>query len=95
MWQSWYFLYHSITGQNAVGIIRDKLGNAQIADIIGKDVDVREPYADGSVNVYGYAKMKSYIWWMDDPYAAFIALAAIIILLCIVGIIVIIFTYSR
>ena len=38
---------------------------------------------------------KSYIWWMDDPWAALVALAAIIILLAVVGIIVIIFTHSR
>ncbi|GAB1602810.1 protocadherin beta-2-like [Argonauta hians] len=38
---------------------------------------------------------KSYIWWMDDPWAALVALAAIIILLCLIGIIVILFTWSR
>ena len=38
---------------------------------------------------------KSFVWWSDDPFAALIALAAISILLSIVGIIVIIFTSSR
>ena len=49
---------------------------------------VRRPY-----NQTG--RGKSYVWWMDDPWAALVALAAIIILLAIVGIIVIIFTHSR
>jgi len=38
---------------------------------------------------------KSYIWWLDDPWAALIALTAISILLCIVGIIVLVFTHAR
>lgn len=38
---------------------------------------------------------KSYIWWTDDPWAALVALTAISILLCFVGIIVLVFTHSR
>ncbi|XP_036359179.1 uncharacterized protein LOC118763608 [Octopus sinensis] len=40
-------------------------------------------------------KTKSFVWWMDDPWAALVALAAIIILLCLIGIIVVLFTWSR
>lgn len=38
---------------------------------------------------------KSYIWWMDDPWVALVALSAIIILLCIIAMVVIVFSYSR
>ncbi|XP_052262784.1 protocadherin Fat 4-like [Dreissena polymorpha] len=38
---------------------------------------------------------KSYVWWLDDPWAALIAITAISILLIIVGIIVLVFTHSR
>ncbi|XP_021344578.1 uncharacterized protein LOC110444533 [Mizuhopecten yessoensis] len=51
------------------------------------------PYENA--NIYQTRLTKSYVWWIDDPWAALIALAAIIILLCIVGIIVLVFTHSR
>ncbi|XP_060080745.1 protocadherin Fat 4-like, partial [Ylistrum balloti] len=54
---------------------------------------IRLPYQDA--NLYKTLLTKSYVWWIDDPWAALIALAAIIILLCIVGIIVLVFTHSR
>lgn len=38
---------------------------------------------------------KSYVWFVDDPYAALLALAAILILLSIVGIMVVMFSWSR
>ena len=57
--------------------------------------DIRLPYGQGVLIRTRVVMTKSYIWWMDDPWAALVAMAAIIILLCIVGIIVIIFTYSR
>ena len=54
---------------------------------------IRPPYANSAPIQTRITK--SYVWWLDDPWAALIALAAIIILLSIVGIIVIIFTSSR
>ena len=56
-------------------------------------IDIHEPYLDSQIRVE--VLTKSYIWWTDDPWAALIALAAISILLCIVGIIVLVFTHSR
>lgn len=65
-----------------------------LGSVIQRQVDpIRLPYP--AAVIYRNMKYKSYIWWMDDPWAALVALAAIIILLCIVGIIVIIFTHSR
>ncbi|KAL5018741.1 hypothetical protein ScPMuIL_004463 [Solemya velum] len=70
----------------------------QLQNKLGGDLQVvvqtvRIPY-QGLIDVKTLIT-KSYIWWMDDPWAALVALAAICILLSIVGIIVIIFTHSR
>ena len=56
-------------------------------------VTVRKPYE--GAEVVSLRLGKSYVWWLDDPWAALIAIAAISILLCLVGIIVLIFTHSR
>lgn len=80
----------SILSDSGLQAIRDRIPGGSI--VVEK---VRLPYAVDTRGSVTYAKTKSYIWWMDDPWAALIALAAIIILLCIVGIIVIIFTYAR
>jgi len=58
-----------------------------------KVVTVRPPYY-GNLGA-NIILSKSYIWWSDDPWAALVALAAISVLLCIVGIIVLVFTHSR
>ncbi|XP_055954929.1 protocadherin Fat 4 [Patella vulgata] len=78
------------------GLVLGKEGvlGSKITAVTAIEVErVRVPYAQ-AVLLRGMVT-KSYIWWMDDPWAALIALAAIIILLSIVGIIVIVFTYSR
>ena len=54
---------------------------------------IRLPFAETLAASLGISK--SYIWFMDDSWAALVALAAIIILLCIVGIIVMLFAHSR
>ena len=38
---------------------------------------------------------KSYVWWMNDPWAAFIALSAIIILLGIIAVIILLYQWNR
>ena len=38
---------------------------------------------------------KSYTWWQDDPWVAFVALGAIVILLALVGIIILFYSWSR
>ena len=38
---------------------------------------------------------KSHVWWTDDPWSALVALAGIVIILAIVGIIVIVRSYTR
>ncbi|XP_046579034.1 cadherin-99C-like [Haliotis rubra] len=38
---------------------------------------------------------KSYVWWLNNPWAAFVALGAIIIVLSLVGIIVLLYLWSR
>lgn len=38
---------------------------------------------------------KSYTWWQDDPWIAFVALGAIVILLALVGIIILFYSWSR
>ena len=60
-------------------------------EVVG--IDIHEPYEDSELKVT--ILTKSYIWWTDDPWAALVALAGISILLCIVGIIVLVFTHSR
>jgi hypothetical protein len=67
-----------------------KVINANIKLVVE---DVHTPYTGALTRDVILAK--SYIWWLDDPWAALIALAAISILLCIVGIIVLVFTHSR
>ena len=67
---------------------------AKIKEVTNVDAfDVHAPYDDAEIIQIKLAK--SYIWWSDDPWAALIALVGISILLCIAGIIVIIFTHSR
>ena len=85
-----FFLPYSILAGNAKVTIQ-----SQINQDLGVKVEaVRLPY-NQTLIVVNNVKAKSYIWWMDDPWAALIAMAAIIILLAIVGIIVIVFTHSR
>ncbi|RUS82557.1 hypothetical protein EGW08_009687, partial [Elysia chlorotica] len=87
---SWKIFFHSILAGN--------VQNGNILQTLRKNLgdgveSVHQPYpSPANVVAMPY---KSYIWWMDDPWAALVALAAIIILLAIVGIIVIIFTHSR
>eukprot|EP00745_Piridium_sociabile_P042201 TRINITY_DN84561_c0_g1_i2.p1 TRINITY_DN84561_c0_g1~~TRINITY_DN84561_c0_g1_i2.p1 ORF type:complete len:313 (-),score=73.06 TRINITY_DN84561_c0_g1_i2:127-1065(-) len=86
------------TSSEAISKILSKDRQDNITTIIGealnKDVDnIRLPYSD--TVIYRSQITKSYLWWMDDPWAPLVALAAIIILLAIVGIIVIIFSHSR
>ena len=38
---------------------------------------------------------KSYVWWMNDPWAAFIALSAIIILLGIIAVVILLYQWNR
>ncbi|KAK3089813.1 hypothetical protein FSP39_006721 [Pinctada imbricata] len=67
--------------------------------------DVRKPYEAANIQGINSAlaanrnivrvMTKSYIWWMDDPWAALVALAAIIVLLSIVGIIILAVSWSR
>ena len=38
---------------------------------------------------------KSHVWWTDDPWSALVALAGIVIILAIVGVIVIVRSYTR
>ena len=40
-------------------------------------------------------KTKSYIWWTNDPWAAFIAAAGIVFVLALVGIVVLLNSYKR
>ncbi|KAK3608192.1 hypothetical protein CHS0354_039207 [Potamilus streckersoni] len=54
---------------------------------------IRTPYAEGSELQFRITK--SYVWWLDDPWAALIAITAISILLCLVGLVYIIFTHAR
>ncbi|KAK3745550.1 hypothetical protein RRG08_040225, partial [Elysia crispata] len=96
--QSPYQLYNStddFAGENIItGNVQGDNILTTYRDKIDGDVEsVHLPYQD-PVNIV-YRPFKSYIWWMDDPWAALVALAAIIILLALVGIIVIIFTHSR
>lgn len=70
----------------------DEIGNILKDDGVTVE-NIRPPYLDSQA--IRTRITKSYVWWLDDPWAALIALVAISILLCIVGIIVIIFTSSR
>jgi len=56
---------------------------------------VRKPFNQSLFVVQPPLKAKSYNWWVDDPWSALVALAAIIILLAVVCIIVIAFSHSR
>ena len=83
---------HSV--HSILSVDRQNRITAAVGGSLNTVVDnIRLPY--GQSVIIRTMITKSYIWWMDDPWAALVAMAAIIILLCIVGIIVIIFTYSR
>ena len=55
--------------------------------------DVRLPYPETTIVVK--TMTKSYIWWLTNPWAAFVAIAVMIILICIINFVVIVFSYSR
>lgn len=38
---------------------------------------------------------KSYIWWMNDPWAGFVALSAIIILLGLIALVILLYQWNR
>ncbi|GFN79862.1 protocadherin fat 4 [Plakobranchus ocellatus] len=83
------FAVNNILGRNGIEEIKDKIRQG----LDGEVEAIRLPH-ENSV-ILRDVMAKSYTWWLDDPWAALIALAAIIILLAIVGIIVIVFTHSR
>uniref|UniRef100_A0A2C9LIH5 Cadherin domain-containing protein n=1 Tax=Biomphalaria glabrata TaxID=6526 RepID=A0A2C9LIH5_BIOGL len=78
-----------LTSMGAVSKIRSAVGSALSSNIEA----IRQSY--GSNVIIKPMLTKSYIWWMDDPWAALIALASIIMLLSVVGIVVISFSYAR
>lgn len=70
----------------------------------GATVDIiRAPFANE--NIIGVADdlilnirvrpTKSYVWWMNDPWAGFVALAAIIILLGLIALTILLYQWSR
>lgn len=79
------YLLVNVTKQEIKGKLDNNLGLIQDA----------KPEIVGYLPQTSVMRTKSYIWWMDDPWAALVALAAIIILLCLIGIIVVLFTWSR
>lgn len=72
-----------------LGDLKNKIGGDPSLDVI----TIRKPFDSEASRIFQLSK--SYVWWLDDPWAALVALAAISILLCLVGLIVIIFTHSR
>ncbi|KAK7004767.1 protocadherin-like wing polarity protein stan, partial [Biomphalaria glabrata] len=78
-----------LTSMGAVSKIRSAVGSSLSSNIEA----IRQSY--GSNVIIKPMLTKSYIWWMDDPWAALIALASIIMLLSVVGIVVISFSYAR
>ncbi|KAK0044204.1 protocadherin-like wing polarity protein stan [Biomphalaria pfeifferi] len=78
-----------LTSMGAVSKIRSEVGSSLSSNIEA----IRQSY--GSNVIIKPMLIKSYIWWMDDPWAALIALASIIMLLSVVGIVVISFSYAR
>lgn len=90
----WHVLITCCAVYRILSVDRQNRITTAVGGSLNKAVDnIRLPY--GQSIIIRRMITKSYIWWMDDPWAALVAMAAIIILLCIVGIIVIIFTYSR
>ncbi|KAK3090621.1 hypothetical protein FSP39_013220 [Pinctada imbricata] len=90
--------------QDSNSLVIDNTGlfpEARVTDLIGilrsnanlSAEVIRTPYEGASI--VSLRLGKSYVWWLDDPWAALIAIAAISILLCLVGIIVLTFTHSR
>ncbi|XP_062579030.1 protocadherin Fat 3-like [Saccostrea cucullata] len=73
--------------------VQDELKNRIGGDPSLKVIIIRKPFDSQASRIFQLSK--SYVWWLDDPWAALVALAAISILLCLVGLIVIIFTHSR
>ncbi|KAH9514483.1 hypothetical protein Btru_025384 [Bulinus truncatus] len=87
------------TDTNAASLLTSAQALARVRDAFhgspsSTAVDV-VPLAYSRDSAVLHVLTKSYIWWMDDPWAALIALAAIISLLSVVGIIVLEFTYAR
>lgn len=72
-----------------LGDLKNKIGGDPSLEVIA----IRKPFDSEASRIFQLSK--SYVWWLDDPWAALVALAAISILLCLVGLIVIIFTHSR
>lgn len=75
--------------ENVQNELKNKIGGDPTLEVI----TVRRPFDAEASRIFQLSK--SYVWWLDDPWAALVALAAISILLCLVGLIVIIFTHSR
>ncbi|KAL3875970.1 hypothetical protein ACJMK2_033864 [Sinanodonta woodiana] len=72
------------------------LANNRVSALLPSKYSVdklRMPYTEGSELQFRITK--SYVWWLDDPWAALIAITAISILLCMVGLVFIIFTHAR
>ncbi|KAJ8318063.1 hypothetical protein KUTeg_003154 [Tegillarca granosa] len=93
-----YLTTNSATSQAILNAIKRDLPNSS-----GVAVKVRAAYTadniQGVVDALGGSnivrlKSKSYIWWTDNPWAALVALAAIIILLCLVAIIILFFSWN-
>ncbi|XP_041363172.1 uncharacterized protein LOC121378881 isoform X2 [Gigantopelta aegis] len=55
--------------------------------------DFRLPHPE--TNIVVRTMTKSYIWWLTNPWAALVAVAVMIILICIINFIVIVFSYSK
>ena len=54
--------------------------------------DVRTALNVGAALQY---KAKSYVWWTNDPWAALVAVAAVIFVIALVGIIILLNAYTR
>jgi len=52
-------------------------------------------FADELISVQRTRPTKSYIWWSNDPWAGFVALAAIIILLGLIAIVILLYQWNR
>lgn len=92
--------YHRVGASTASGTL------GQINSALRQTVElVRTPFSISSIQSVASGLQdrgnivrvmtKSYTWWQDDPWIAFVALGAIVILLALVGIIILFYSWSR
>ena len=79
-------------GASVTVVIRDPHNLADI-DIANLPADVRAALQVGSSELR--IKTKSYVWWSNDPWAAFVAAAGVVFVLTLVGIIVLLNSYRK